>query len=248
MLSSSSQMYVGKSMFDVSIIIPVYNCAEKIDLLLDSIKGSLEQWSGTYELIIVNDGSTDNTLRLLEDRYALDPKVRIFSYPVNKGKGHAVKTGILACVGSKCLFIDGDMDILPKGIQTYFKELEECDMVVASKRHKFSKVACSTSRKFLSFAFNIFVRLTTGISVRDTQSGLKAGDSILLKEIFSSMIVSRYAFDVELLVLAKKAGLAVREMPVELSVRSKFKVSEIINMSCDVLRIAYRHRIKQLAS
>lgn len=248
MLANSSQMYLGKSIFDASIIVPVYNCAEKIELVMDSIRNSLHAWSGTYEIIVVNDGSTDNTLLLLERKFGLDSSVRVLTYPKNMGKGHAVKTGILACAGSKCLFIDGDLDISPNGIQAYFGKLKECDIVVASKRHRLSRVQSSKGRKLLSYAFSIFVRLATGVSVKDTQSGLKAGDSRLLKEIFSSMNVSRYAFDVELLVLAKEARLKVSEMPVEMTVKAKFKAREIINMTRDVIRIAYKHRLKQIVA
>ena len=154
----------------------------------------------------------------------------------------------MACQGCKCLFIDGDLDISPASIGHYFSELENSDLVVASKRHKLSNVKATNTRKFLSHAFSVFVRLTTGVSVKDTQSGLKAGDSIALKKIFSTMTVSRYAFDVELLVLAKLAGLEIKEMPVDLKLMNKFKAKDIIRMSCDVLRIAYRYRLQHTNS
>ena len=154
-----------------------------------------------------------------------------------------MKTGIMACQGSKCLFIDGDFDISPEPIRHYFSELEGCDLVVASKRHKLSRVNATRRRMFLSQSFNLFVRIATGVSVKDTQAGLKAGDSSALKKIFSLMSVSRYAFDVELLVIASKVGLKTKEMPVEITVRKAFRVKDILRMTYDVLGIAYRHRI-----
>jgi glycosyltransferase involved in cell wall biosynthesis len=244
LLSNTSQFYVEKSLFDLSIIIPVYNNQEKIVEVINKIESALESCVDNYELIVVNDGSTDATLSVLEDAKRTNTKIRILSYPMNKGKGHAVKTGVMACHGSKCLFIDGDLDVSPSSIGCYFSELENCDLVVASKRHKLSNVKCTMTRKFLSHAFSVFVRLTTGVSVKDTQSGLKAGDSFALKRIFSTMTVCRYAFDVELLVIAKLAGLEVREMPVDLRLTSKFKAKDIVRMSCDVLRIAYRYRLQ----
>ena len=96
---------------------------------------------------------------------------------------------------------------------------------------------------FLSQSFNLFVRIATGVSVKDTQAGLKAGDSSALKKIFSLMSVTRYAFDVELLVIASKVGLKTKEMPVEITVRKAFRVKDILRMTYDVLGIAYRHRI-----
>ena len=197
MQPNSSQLYLEKTLCDASIIVPVYNCEEKILLTIQKIKEALSDWSGRTELVIVNDGSTDSTLSFLEAEYGIDPNVRIVSDPVNRGKGYAVKTGILACNGSKCLFIDGDLDISPKDLRDYLKELNEFDMVVASKLHKLSSIKATKGRKFLSQAFACFVRLSTGIPIHDTQSGLKGGNSDLLKKIFALMSVSRYAFDVE---------------------------------------------------
>jgi glycosyltransferase involved in cell wall biosynthesis len=248
MLSSTSQFYREKTSLELSIIVPVYNAAEKIPTALDKIKTAIEDCGQTYEIIVVNDGSTDQTLLVLEDHKEMNPTIRVLTYANNVGKGHAVKTGILECRGSKCLFIDGDLDISPRRIQDYFAELENSDLVVASKRHKLSVVSASKSRKFLSHSFSIFVRLVTGISVKDTQSGLKAGKSSALKNIFSSMNVSRYAFDVELLMMAANAGLKIKEMPVELKLYDNFKFREIVKMTSDVLRIAYRHRIKRQIS
>jgi glycosyltransferase involved in cell wall biosynthesis len=248
MLSSTSQFYREKTSLELSIIVPVYNAAEKIPTALDKIKNALEDCGQTYEIIVVNDGSTDHTLLVLEDHTERDPTIRVLSYANNVGKGHAVKTGILDCHGTKCLFIDGDSDVSPTGIRDYFAELEHSDIVVASKRHQHSLVTASKSRKFLSHSFSIFVRLMTGISVKDTQSGLKAGRSSALKKIFSTMNVSRYAFDVELLMIASNNGLRIKEMPVELTLNDKFSLKEIVKMSSDVLRIAYRHRIKHQLS
>jgi glycosyltransferase involved in cell wall biosynthesis len=243
MLTNTSQLYSEKPLFDCSVIIPVYNNQEKIMQAINSIKTGLLPYTASYEIIVVNDGSTDKTLSILETAKESDQNMRILSYPNNSGKGHAVKTGVLACQGSNCLFIDGDLDISACGIVDFLRELETCDMAVASKRHALSIVKASKKRKFLSLAFNFFVRLTTGIPVKDTQSGLKAGRSLKLKEIFSSMTTTRYAFDVELLMLASKTGLRIKEMPVNMTLEGKFKRREIIRMLADVLRISYRYRI-----
>ena len=185
----------------------------------------------------------DGTLTSWKNLLKMILCIRILSYPSNRGKGYAVKTGVMACQGSKCLFIDGDFDISPEPIRHYFSELGDCDLVVASKGHKLSRVNATRRRMFLSQSFNLFVRIATGVSVKDTQAGLKAGDSSALKKIFSLMTVSRYAFDVELLVIASKVGLKTKEMPVEITVRKAFRVKDIMRMTFDVLRIAYRHRI-----
>ena len=244
MQTNSIRFYPKKNIFDLSIIVPVYNNEEKIGQTLEKIKSVLEVSNLTYELIVVNDGSTDKTLAILEFEREKDPKVRILSYPRNRGKGYAVKTGVMTCEGSKCMFIDGDLDISPNSMTQYFRELKDCDLVIASKRHVLSNVDATQTRKFLSHAFGLFVKIVTGIAVNDTQSGLKCGDTITLQKIFSSMTVSRYAFDVELLVLASKVGLKIKELPVDMILVSKFKLKDIIRMCCDVLHIAYRYRVR----
>ena len=105
--------------------------------------------------------------------------------------------------GDVITFVDGDLDISPNTIRDYVKELENCDLVIASKRHPLSKVKAPSSRKFLSRMFNLIIRMLIGIEVRDTQSGLKAGKGVALRSIFGSMVVKRYAFDVELLTIAE---------------------------------------------
>lgn len=222
----------------------MFNCAEKIQTTLESIKEGLHEWTGTYEVIVVNDGSTDRTLACLKGKQEVDSRIRIVTYPANKGKGYAVKQGILACLGLKCIFIDGDMDISPAKLEAYFLEMEDSVLVVGSKVHKLSIVKASKARKFLSQSFAFFVRMATGVRINDTQSGLKGGNSELLKKIFTDMRVSRYAFDVELLLMASKAGVKIKEMPIELTLTSKFKVKEIIRMLYDVLKISYHHRFK----
>ena len=202
---------------------------------------------------MVNDGSLDNTLQVLRDLEKCDPRLRIISYFPNMGKGHAVKTGVVASCGDVVMFTDGDLDISPSAIKDYFRELQNCDLVIASKTHPLSKVNVPFSRKFLSRAFNLFVRIATGIKFKDTQSGLKAGNGSVLRTIFKVMLIKRYAFDVEMLTIAKELELSIKEMPVEISLDRHFKIKEIVKMLIDVLAVAYRYRIshwyqKQLTS
>src|SRR5690606_13381194 len=101
-----------------------------------------------------NDGSRDETLEVLRREQAVDPRVRVLSYNVNMGKGYAVKTGIVKTRGELVMFTDGDLDISPDMISEYIRQLEDCDLVIASKRHPLSKYNAPASRKFLSRAFN----------------------------------------------------------------------------------------------
>jgi glycosyltransferase involved in cell wall biosynthesis len=226
-------------------VIPVYNQAKTISASLARIKKVLEPAGLSYELVVVNDGSRDETLEVLRIEQAMDPHVRVLSYNVNMGKGYAVKTGIVETRGELVMFTDGDLDISPDMISEYIRQLKDCDLVIASKRHPLSKYNAPASRKFLSRAFNFVVRILTGIKIKDTQSGLKAGNGSALRAIFKLMLVKRYAFDVELLTIASLLKMQIKEMPVEINLDRGFKAEEIVRMFVDVLAISYRHRIRR---
>ena len=227
----------------ISVVIPVYNQQNTISTSLARIRQVLDSLSSSYELIVVNDGSRDDTLKILQREQASNPQLKIVSYEKNMGKGYAVRKGILESIGHLVIFTDGDLDISPVTITEYIGQLAHCDLVIASKRHAQSRVVSPASRKFLSRAFNLVVRILTGISIKDTQSGLKAGSGPALRAIFKLMLVKRYAFDVELLTIASLLKMKIKEMPVEINLDRKFKVKDITKMFVDVMAVAYRHRI-----
>lgn len=229
----------------VSVVIPVYNQAGTISASLARIRRVLEATGLSFELVVVNDGSVDETLHVLKKEQKKDQSIRVISYDRNRGKGYAVKTGIVSTRGESVLFTDGDLDISPHMISEYIRQLKDCDLVIASKRHPMSMYNAPRSRKFLSRAFNLVVRILTGIPVKDTQSGLKAGSGSALRAIFKLMLVKRYAFDVELLTIASLLKMQIREMPVEINLERGFKIKEIARMFVDVLGISYRYRIRR---
>ena len=227
----------------LSLVIPVYNEEKNISKCLIKIKTLLDSILKNYEIIVVDDGSTDNTLHVLDKFKRLYDNIIVIHYAKNQGKGFAVKTGISNSHGNAIMFLDGDTDISPNLIKQYIKQLETCDLVIASKRHKKSKVTCSFNRKFLSRGFNLLVQICTGIRLKDTQSGLKIGNGDALRVIFQCMLVKRYAFDVELLCLATLLDMKIKEMPIEIKITEKFKLKEISRMLKDVLAVGYRYRI-----
>ena len=227
----------------ISLIIPVYNEESKIHSLLAHIREILNETLLDYELIIINDGSTDHTERVVSEVGRLDKRVKILSYPRNKGKGHAVKLGVLNSRGHVVCFLDGDLDISPSEIKNYINELEGCDLVIASKAHPLSVITAPFPRKMLSRMFNMLVRLAVGINIKDTQSGLKIGNGNALRKIFNVMLVKRYAFDVEMLAIASRLDLKIKESPIKITLNRSFKLREIVNMFIDVLGISYRLRI-----
>lgn len=244
-VSESPSTSLGKLHLQLSIVVPVYNQERNVSTALSRIKRVLDSTGLTYEIVVVNDGSRDGTLEVLRREEKADGRVHVISYPQNMGKGHAVKTGIVQSHGRLVMFTDGDLDISPHMISEYIRQLENCDLVIASKRHPQSKYNAPLSRKFFSKTFNLVVRVLTGIKVRDTQSGLKAGNGEALRTIFRLMLVKRYAFDVELLALANLLNMQIKEMPIEINLDRKFKLKDIARMFVDVLAISYRYRIKR---
>ena len=247
MTLSSGSIVVGKRLSTpeskISLIIPVFNQASKISYSLEKINQAVESAFSNYELIVVNDGSTDNTLASLKDIAIADEHIRIISYTPNRGKGYAVKQGVLHSQGDAVILLDGDLDISPDLIKDYVERLGTSDLVIASKKHPESDVRIPRSRAFLSRAFNLLIRMTIGIAQTDTQAGFKVGKGDLMRTIFKNVSVNRYAFDVELLAIASILHLKVEEMPVIMKIDRRFKIKEIVNMFLDVTRIWYKYRI-----
>jgi glycosyltransferase involved in cell wall biosynthesis len=223
-------------------VIPAYNLGKRLIQQLVELKNMMDS-DLKYEIIVVNDGSTDSTLTLVQKEAESDKHVHIISYAQNKGKGHAVKEGVLKSIGNLVMLLDGDCEIFLATLDEYLNEIEDSDLVIGSKRHHLSKVQLPWHRELLSKIFNAYVRLTTGVNIKDTQVGLKIGRGAIIREIFKNIHVNRYAFDVELLAIAALLGLKVKEMPVNINMQRQFEFREIVKMFRDVLAVAYRYKL-----
>lgn len=224
---------------EISVVIPIYRGGKTIQSLIRSVRETFMSIAGSsYEIIIVNDGSDDNTQSVLEQEK--DNKIRVISYLTNKGKGYAVKKGILESRGQNVVYMDGDMDILPISMQEFIDGLKTHDLVIGSKSHSASTVNTLVTRKLCSRAFNTLVRKFTGMKIRDTQTGLKAGRGDVLRAIFEAMTVNGYAFDVELLCIAHLLNLNVMEAPVKIINNRSFRISSCLRMMIELLVISYR--------
>jgi glycosyltransferase involved in cell wall biosynthesis len=239
MATSNSSLQVPS----ISVIIPTFNQQSKISYSLTRIKQQVELYYSNYELIVVDDGSTDNTLTILKNIALMDPHLQVISYKPNRGKGYAIKQGVLHSHGEAVMFMDADLDISPDFIKDYVEKLSLSDLIIGSKRHPKSNVTIPKSRAFLSRAFNIFIRAATGIPQKDTQVGFKVGNGEIMRTVFRGISVHRYAFDVELFTISSILHLRVQEMPVIMKIDRRFNTREIVNMLVDVLRICYRQRV-----
>ena len=234
---------LNKQRLKLSLVVPVYNCEDCIYTSISRLKRVVDDNIDDYEIIVVDDGSIDDTPNILKNNLK-DRSIRIISYNKNKGKGYAIKQGVSLARGSKIIFIDGDLDIDASILSHYIKALDEHDIVIASKYHEDSIVNVSFSRRLLSKVFNMLVKALLGVKVSDTQVGLKGGKAYVFKEIFKRLTIDRYAFDVELLALAKMLGYDIFEMPIILRIDKRFSIIEAARMLLDLIRIFIRLRVK----
>ena len=232
-----------KKVPEISIIIPCYNLENIVKTTVKNILENLEKFSDSFEILIVNDGSTDNTLEVIQDIKNNHECIHVITYSQNKGKGYAVKTGILQSIGSYIVFIANGKAITSDAIQNYIEELNNFDLVIGSKSLQSSKIEIRQSRKILSDIFSSIVKFLTGLKIQDTQVGFKVGNGEDLRKIFKIMNIDGFAFDVELLVIATKLNLRIKEMPVKLKIMKSFRFNSAVEMFYDVLKITYNYKI-----
>lgn len=228
----------------VSVVVPAYNEEKNIYKTIRSLLNRLDRMSYDFELIVVFDGCIDNSIK--EARRNKSRKLRVLGYPKNHGKGYALKYGVSHATGEVVTFIDAGGDFHPSHIERFVKFLEafDADIVIGSKRHPMSKVNYPLVRRFNSFLYHTLLRILFRLHVHDTQTGLKVAKRTVLKKVMPRMVVKQYAYDVELLVVAKLLGCGrVIEAPVEMNfnlVTSSLKPATIINALRDTLAIFYR--------
>lgn len=232
----------------ISLIIPCYNESTRIGLLFDGIKDFSKMWMGDYEIIIVDDGSSDGTDIVIQshpDYFNLLEKKRItFLHQENKGKGGALKLGVAHATKEFILTLDADMATSPIEI-AYWLEMRRSfskkEILIASRELKNSKVQDSLKRKFIGNVFNFIIRKAVGLQINDTQCGFKLYPREIAQKLFSSLKTLGWAHDVELLSRANKLGYAIVEMPITWNAveGSKIKVlHDSWNMFWEVMKIS----------
>ena len=227
----------------LSFVMPAYNEEDNIDLVIKRADAVVTRLGLDYELIVVDDGSIDNTRSRVNDYAKNNGHVKVVGYKNNVGKGFALRTGFSHAVGDMVIFMDSDANIDPKQVVRYIEALKEADLVVASKWHPRSKVETPFARRLLSHGFNVLVKLLVGLRLSDTQTGLKAIRRGAFLGVFPRLTVKRYAFDVEMLALANLLGLRVAELPIHIRIRKLFSFQEVWRMFLDLLGITYRLRV-----
>ena len=237
----------------LSVVMPVYNLADTIAANLETTAGLFASHGVRAELIPVDDGSADGTAEVLRGfsgrTFGGDcVVVRPVICERNGGKGAALRAGFEASSGAYVMLLDGDLDIHPKQTPWFFDQMvdKKADIVVGSKRHRRSVVQYPWHRRLVSWIYFTLVRLTIGLPITDTQTGMKLFRREVLGEALGRMLVKAYAFDLELLAIAHQRGAKIAEAPVVIRFGEKFgclKASTMKTMAWDSLAVFYRLRV-----
>jgi glycosyltransferase involved in cell wall biosynthesis len=213
--------YTGK----ISIIMPAYNEGKHIYANVLETKQLFDESGSNYEIIVVDDGSKDNTLQEAERAVAIAPNIiKLTRSMINVGKGFAIREGFKLVTGDMVVFLDSDLDLHPSQIRLLFEIMqnENADVVIGSKRHPKSKLDYPLKRRIVSSVYFFLVKLLFGLPLRDTQTGLKLFKRKVLDEVMPVLLVKRFAFDLELLANIHHFGYKIAESPVIVKYRGKF--------------------------
>ena len=235
-----------------SVIVPAYNEGESIKENLLKIAQTLDSGVASYEILAVNDGSSDNTKQQIMEAAAVNPNIIYAGYDKNRGKGGAIKHGVELAKGDIIGFIDADLDISPDHLVRYLKHMEQtgCDVVIGSKMHKDSKLDYPPLRKFVSFGYFIGLKILFGMSIKDTQTGVKLYRASLIKKVSPLLKVKGYAFDIEVLALCAHEGAVIEQMPVEIVFKrnasfGRIRLGDIFKMLFDTIGIWWNLNIRR---
>lgn len=204
----------------VSVVIPTYNEGERIEATLCELVRYLELTFPRFEIVVSDDGSSDDTVERIKRIAETDRRIVPLSHFPNRGKGFAVRQGMLRAAHEAVLFTDADLSTPVEEIEVATAELARgFSVVIASRRHPESVIARrqNLAREFIGRAFNTLVRLMIGMPYRDTQCGFKCFTRSAAREIFSRARIDRFSFDVEILMIARAMGYAIKEIPVRWS-------------------------------
>jgi dolichyl-phosphate beta-glucosyltransferase len=201
----------------LSVVIPAYNEETRIGASLERIRAYLASKPFAAEVVVVDDGSSDRTSEAARRALPAGPPLRVIRLEANRGKGYAVRTGVLAAAGEAVLFTDADLSTPVEELDKFLPRLDEgADVVIGSRAVPGCdiRVRQARPRQAMGKFFNRLVRLFVMDGCRDTQCGFKLFRRKAALDIFSRLETPGFAFDVEVLLLARRLGYRVAEVPV----------------------------------
>ena len=229
---------------NLSVVMPAYNEGDKIYTNAIKVSQVISDFEEAYEIVVVNDGSTDNTKKETLRASETDSHIRLVSYKKNGGKGKAIHQGVNAALGKYIAFLDADLDLPPEQLKGYVEALEkdEADVVIGSKMHKESRLDYPWIRKVMSLGYYCLLRLLFHMKIKDTQTGIKVFKAETIKPVISLVKTKGFAYDIEILAAVNRRGYRIKEMPVELvftrgNGMGRIHISDILKMFCDTFKI-----------
>lgn len=209
---------------DVSIVVPAYNEERRLQPTLDGWAAWMDGFDGTAEVVVSDDGSTDGTAALVERAAAADPRMRLNRLPGNRGKGAAVRAGMLAATGDYRFYVDADMNIAPFHVDPALALLRSgvADMVTGKRSlGSYAATEQSPARLAAGAAVQVTRRVLVLPVITDTQAGFKGFTAELAQGVFGATTIDGFAFDIEVLYLARRMGATIAEMPVAVEFRDE---------------------------
>jgi dolichyl-phosphate beta-glucosyltransferase len=203
----------------ISLIIPMYNESAIIADAVKTFSSYMEKRFADWELIFVDDGSADGCGDVVASASEQDARIRLCRYTPNRGKGHAVRTGVLAAEGDIILFTDCDNAYGEEAVGNLADTIEKsgADIVVGSRNlSKDGYEGYTFLRKLASKTYIKVISLAAGFKLTDSQCGIKGFRAAIAKKIFSNCEVDRFAFDLEVIMIATKLNATIAEMPVKI--------------------------------
>jgi dolichyl-phosphate beta-glucosyltransferase len=228
-----------------SFIIPAYNEGERLTASLPKVLDYIRQRQLQSEIIVVNDGSSDNTAEVVRHFAAGNPDIRILENPGNRGKGYSVRNGMLHAHGDVLLFTDADLSSPIEEADKLFRALEQGADVAIGSRWLQADLQTERQpwyRQLYGRLFNLALRIVLGLKHKDTQCGFKAFSRSAAQTVFTRQRIERWGFDPELLFLADKFNLQTSEVAVAWAHDHRSKISPLrdgIKMSLEVLKVRW---------
>lgn len=215
-----------------SIVIPAYNESERLYDSLEKIIAFLNDQKLSAEVLVVNDGSRDNTAEIIRQFAEKYPFIRLIENPGNRGKGYSVRNGMLQANGDIVLFTDADLSAPITEAPKLFAEIAKGADVAFGSRWLVAKMQTerqSIMRQIAGRMYNILMRVVLGLKHKDTQCGFKAFNRRAVDTIFTRQRIERWGFDVELLFLARKFRLKMVEVPVAWAHDDRSKINPLVD-------------------
>ena len=228
-----------------SIIIPAYNESERLALSLPKVVEYTDKNDLQAEIIVVDDGSRDDTAEVVRHFARTHPEVRLLENPGNRGKGYSVRNGMLHALGDVMLFTDADLSSPIYEASKLFAAIQQGADVAIGSRWLQAELQTERQpwfRQLYGRLFNLALRLTLGLNYRDTQCGFKAFTRAAAHTVFTRQRIERWGFDPELLFLANKFNLRTVEVPVEWAHDHRSKISPLrdgLKMGVEMLSVRW---------